>query len=208
MATKKKGLPEITVSAPDHSNIVRKAKEALAFRSQLADLTAKEAESKEAVANLAKIIRIAEEADQNNYIGLIRITDPDMTPCQVQFKMSGGALALEEEDTLNAHFGAGRPLLFEKDMVVTGVINPDALIAEIRARGQNPWDVLEIKVKKNLDQMVATSEHVTKEEAYLPKEGFLATLNEIKHTLGDKAKEYVTRYLIQVLKPTVDLGKK
>jgi len=208
MAAKKKALPEISVGAPEHADLVQLAKDALALRSQIAELTSRETEAKKAIAEKAGLIRTVEETAKGNYVGLIRITDADQTPSQVQFKVTGGALALEEGTALDEMLGSARPMLFEKDVAVTGVTNPDALIAEIRARNMNPWDFLDISVKKNLDRSVADSVHVTKEEAYLPKEGFLATLNEVKHTFDDKAKEYLKAYLAQVLKPAVDLGKK
>jgi hypothetical protein len=205
MAAKKdkKGLPEITVNTPE---IISKAKEALEIRRQLADLTARETAVKKDLADLATVARVTEETNQ--YIGLVRIVDESITPCQVQFKITGGALALEEGPVLDQHFGAGRPMLFERDVVITGAVNPDALIAEIRARNQNPWDYLELKVKKGLDRALADSPNVTKEEAFLPKEGFLATLNEIKHTFSQEAKSYISQFLAVVLKPAVDLGKK
>jgi hypothetical protein len=207
MAPKKKGLPETTVTKEINPGIIGLAKRALRLRSVISNLTAEMDQKKEALVNECATVRKAEEA-KGEYIGLIRITDPDITPCQIQYKMTGGALALEEGETLDRLFGAGRPMLFEKDVVVTGCIDPDALIAEMRAQGKNPWDFLEIHVKKDMDKIVATSAHVTKEEAYLPKKDFLATLNDIKHTLVAEAKEYINKYLAQVLKPTVDLGKK
>jgi hypothetical protein len=204
MATKKKALPEMSVSSGE---IVQMAKELLSARAQLSELTTKETELKKQIADLASIIRANEEASKGNYIGLIRITDADQTPSQVQFKMCGGTLAPSDLPSLDGHFGSARPMLWEKDVTV-GVINPDSLITEIRDRNQNPWDFLDIKVKKGLDRSLADSPNVTKEEVYAPKEGFLATCNEVKHTFTPEAKEYLRVYLETVLRPAVDVGKK
>lgn len=204
----KKALPEISVDKVRSPALVLNAKEALQFRAEIASLEDQLAAVKKNMADLAEGIRHKEAADNGQYIGLVRIVDPDQSPVQVQFKVQGGALELSEGESLDHYFKASRPMLFEKDLVVTGITDPDALIKEFRDRGANPWDILELKVKKDLDRAVGSSPHVIKEEAYLPKEGFLATCNEVMHTWADGAKAYMAKYLAQVLNPVVDLGKK
>jgi hypothetical protein len=204
----KKALPEISVDKVRSSALVLNAKESLRLRAEIASLEDQLAAAKKNMADLAEVIRHKEETEKDKYIGLVRIIDPDQSPVQVQFKIQGGALALSDGDTLDHYFKSSRPMLFEKDLVVNGITDPDALIKEFRDRGANPWDVLELKVKKDLDRAVASSPHVVKEEAYLPKEGFLATCNEVMHTWEEGAKAYMAKYLVQVLNPVVDLGKK
>jgi hypothetical protein len=210
MATKKKPLPEISVGAPQHADLVNLAKEALTLRSQLAALTTRETEVKKQIAEKASAIRVHEERVKGNFVGLVRVTDAGQTPCQIQFKMCGGALAIEDEATLDTLFGSARTSLWERDVAAQDIINPDGAIAECVNRGQNPWDYLDIKVKKDLDRNFIGSPNVTMVEAFLPKEGFLATCNETKHTFPNKEKaaEYLAAYTEQVLKPAVDLGKK
>jgi hypothetical protein len=208
MAAAKKKLPEVCVNGQSHPELVAVTKEAMDLRSQIADLTTKETVAKKKIAEQAEVIRVHEERTKGNYVGLVKITDEGMGPAQVQLKMCNAALALTEDEALNHFFGSARPMLWAKDMAVTGIQSPDALLQEIRARNQNPWDFLELRVKSGVDRALADSPNVVKEEAFLPVEGFLATLNEIKHTLSPEAKEYLSKYLVQVLKSTVSLGHK
>ena len=206
MATKsKKALPEYTTSQPE---LVAMAKQILAYRAEIADLEKKEGDLKKSLIEHAEQIRLRQQGEKNQYIGLVKVVDADMSPVQVQFKICGGALALEQGPVLDRLFCAARPMLFEKDVAITGITDPDALITEIRDRGQNPYDYLDITVKKNLDRALADSPNVTKLEGYLPKEGFLATLNEIAHAMGDDAKAYINKYIGEVLKPSVSAGHK
>jgi len=207
MATKKKGLPEFTVNKDSHPEIVAAAKEALDLRSQIADLETKEKAARARVAELGKQIRLAEQG-KGNYIGIVKITDTDMTPVQVQHKMSDAALDLEEGPTIDHHFGAARPMLWDKDIAITGVSNPDALLQECRDKNLNPWDLVTLTVKPGVDRTFTESPNVVKKEAYLPIEGFLATINEVKNSLGPEAKIYLHKYLEAVLKATVSAGHK
>jgi hypothetical protein len=209
MAKSKKALPEITVTKVTNAGLVAKAAEALALRTRIAELTAQETELKKALADAAVIVRRTEEG-KGNYIGLVKITDAEQSTVQVQFKIQNGALRVEPESeaTLLAHYGSARPLFFEKDVVITSIPDPDALIADLKAKGQNPWDLLELKVKPGVDRALASSPHIIKDEAFLPVEGFLATSNEMKHTFSKEAKAFHTEYLERVLKPAVSLGNK
>lgn len=208
MAKSKKSLPEVVVSKQSHPELVEITRKALSLRSQIAALETDEKAAKVRIAELAEGVRRKEEREKSNYVGLVKITDEGMAPAQVQHKMTSAALAITEGETLDHHFNSARPMLWEKDMVVTGVSDPDALLTELRAKGQNPWDLLELKVKSGVDRALESSSNVIKEEAFLPMEGFLATLNEIKHTFTPEAKEYLSKYLETVLKATVSLGHK
>ena len=208
MAAKKKALPEIKVSAPEYQPLVDQVKKALDLRAQIAALSTEETEAKKGIADQAKAIREAEEA-KGNYIGLVRVTDEDQSPGQIQFKIAGQcAVAVEDLPALDTFFGSARVMLFEKDVAIESILDPLALIKEIQDRGQDPLDFLDIKVKKGLDRALADSPNVVKVEAYLPKEGFLATINEIANTFTDSAKEWVKNYLAKVLSTAVNLGCK
>lgn len=207
MAKKKKGLPEIEVTKATHGDLVDQAREVLDIRSRIANLEIEEADLKKDIAETSVSIRESEQS-KGNYIGIVKIVDEGMTPVQVQHKMTQPGLHVDEGESLEHHFGSSRPMLWQKEKVVVGITDPDALIAELRAKDQNPWDVLQVTVKKGMDAALLFSENVMKEEAYLPLEGFLNILNEIQHTLSAEAKEYLSKYLAKVLKPTVSLGHK
>jgi hypothetical protein len=207
MAAKKKGLPELICTKETHPALVEFAREALNIRAKVAELQAQEDALKTQISDWAKTARVSEET-KANYIGLIKIVAEEQQASQVQFKISNGGLAESEGPVLDGHFGAARTLLFEKDVAVNAIVNPDALIAEMKSKGQNPWDFLDIKVKKDLDRAFESSPNVTMDKAFLPMEGFLATLNEIKHTLSSDAKAYIAKYLEAALKPSVSLGHK
>lgn len=208
MAKSKKGLPEITVTKDTNPTLVTLAKEALALRAQIAELQTKEDDLKTRIAEQAGVVRVGEESIKANYVGLVKVVDEDQPASQVQFKICNGGLAETEGPTLDGHFGSARTMLFEKDYAVQNILDPDALIADMKAKGQNPWDYVELSVKKNLDRAFKDSPHVTVDQAFLPVEGFLATLNEIKHTLTPEAKAYIAKYLATCLKPSVSLGHK
>jgi len=208
MAAKKKGLPEITCTKDTHPGLVQYAKEALALRAQIAELQVKEDALKTKISEAAAVIRVTEETNKTNYIGLVKVVNEDQAASQVQFKICNGGLAETEGTVLDGHFGSARTTLFEKDYAVQNILDPDGLIADMRSKGQNPWDFVELHVKKNLDRSFKDSPHVTMDKAFLPVEGFLATLNEIKHTLTAEAKTYIGKYLGACLKPSVSLGHK
>ena len=203
----KKSLPEFLVNNKNNPALVTVTKEALDLRSQIADLETQEKVAKTKMSEQATTIRAAEEA-KGNYIGVVKVTDEGMNPSQIQFKMTNAAIDIEQGPTLDAHFNAARPMLWSRDMVVTAITNPTALIEEMTARGQNPWDYLEVRVKPGLDANFRSSPNVVKGEAYLPVEGFLTTVNEFKHTFSAEAKEFLKEYLKEVLKTSVSLGHK
>lgn len=205
---KKKGLPEITVTKDTNPTIVEWAKKALALRAQISELQVQEDDLRGKIATQAGEVRVLEESTKSNYVGLVKIVDEEQSASQVQFKICSGGLAETEGPTLDGHFGSVRTSLFEKDYAVQNILNPDALIADMKARGQNPWDYLDLNVKKNMDRTFKDSPHVTVDQAFLPVEGFLATLNEIKHTLTTEGKIYIAKYLLACLKPSVSLGHK
>ena len=122
--------------------------------------------------------------------------------------MENGALAVDEGKNLDMLYGTARPLLFQKERVVNEIVDPMALIKELIDAGKNPFDYIDIAVRKGMDHVLVESKNVTSGEAYLPKEGFLNTLNEIKNTLSDNAKTYTKEYLNNTLKPRVVLGTK
>lgn len=220
-AAKKKALPEVINNNPE---LITLAKTALELRNQIANLEGELALAKKDLADKAKVVRELEETN-GKYVGLIRIVDGEQSPCQVQFKIVNGALAMSDQDKSRGFLGAAFDLLFGKDSAVDKVLRPAALIAWLIAKGLDPWQYIEIKVKKGMDKFIldapsmdANEWHedmtvpegilITKAEALMPREGFLATCNEFAHTFTDSAKSFLKNYLSKVLSIAVDLGKK
>jgi len=199
-----KRLPEISVL---EGPIVQSARAMSDYRAQIASLQEKEDQEEQQIKAEAVSIRLAEQK-RNNFIGLVRVVDSETPPVRAEFRMSkSSALALSEETKLNAMFGAKRPLLFEREKVITQILDPNALIEEIKARGQNPWDYLSISVKSGLDRALADSKSVIVDEAFLPKKGFLETMNDVVDTLKADAVAYVKDYLNRVLSPIVNMPR-
>ena len=204
MATKKEGLPDINV---DKGPIIESARTAVECRAQIAELTTTEKTASSEIAKLAEGLR-QEEVGRDKYIGIVRVTGEELPPVRVEFRMENGALAVDEGKNLDMLYGTARPLLFQKERVVNEIVDPMALIKELIDAGKNPFDYIDIAVRKGMDHVLVESKNVTSGEAYLPKEGFLNTLNEIKNTLSDNAKTYTKEYLNNTLKPRVVLGTK
>ena len=204
MATKKPGLPEININA---GPMVDAAHSACDAHAQVAEYTTLEKQYAEEISKLAVQKRV-EEVGRGNYVGLIRVTGDNLPPVRVEMRMENGALSIDEEANLEAIYGPSRPLLFQKEKVVNEIVNPQALIAELIAAGKNPFDFLDLTVKKGLDAAIVDSNFVTSGEAFLPKEGFLNTVNEIKKTLSADAITYTNNFLQSALKPRVVLGTK
>ena len=203
MATKK----EIIVTKDTNPALVELVRKAGVLQDQISDLQTQEKVLKTQITTQAEAIRTKEEIDKTNYIGLIKVVDEDQPTSQVQFKICNGGLAETEGPVLEGHFGSDRVSLFEKGYAVQNILDPDALITEMKTKSLNPWDYLNLSVKPNLDRTFKDSNFVTIDQAYLPVEGFLVKLNNIKHTLSIGAKAYITKYLAVCLKPSIVLGK-
>ena len=204
MSEKRKSLPEISVS---EGSIVNYAKRMAGLRAQIATLQEQEDQASGNIRTEAEVLRQA-EVKNNNFIGLIRIVDNSLAPVRCEFRITkNGALAIDDEKKLDGLFGASRPLLFGKEKVITEITDPTALIEEIKARGQNPWDYLNVSVKTGLDRALADSKHVVSQEAFLPKQGFLSTMNDIAPTMKPEGLSWVKEYLKTVLAAVVSMTK-
>jgi len=196
MATRKPNLPEVIV---DSGEIVTQSEQAAKYRSQVNELTAKETAAKEALVLAAEKCR-QELEGSGRYVGLVRAAESNV---RTEFRMGNGAIHLSEEARLEKEFGALRPLIFGREKAITAIIDPAGLLKELKDRGYNPWDYVELKVKEGSEMVLAESKHVNLAEAFLPREGFLNTINEVASRLSDKAREYLKTYLKPALKPTV-----
>ena len=204
-------LPEISIGT---GLIVEKAKEALEAHAKVGVLETIIKKAKEIIAEEAEKLRKQEEQSEN-YIGLVRVTGEDLPPVRVEFRTGpNSALDLEQEDTLDELFGPARPLIFAKSRIVTSVLDPMALVQSLKDSGKNPWDYLNVSVKPGMDEIIAdtaaavAADIVSVQEVFLPREGWLAKLNEIVITLSDKAKRFISEYMEKVLKPSVVLGSR
>jgi hypothetical protein len=207
MANNKSGLPEINIG---EGLIVLKAKEACDAHSQVGVLETLIKTCKEVISSEAEGLRKSEE-NSGNYIGLVRITGTDLPPVRVEFRTgSNSALDLDQESTLDELFGPARPLIFARSKVITGVVDPMTLVQQLKDSGKNPWDYLTVSVKPGMDEIVASvsSDAVTVQEVFLPREGWIAKLNELAVVLTNQAKRYISEYMEKVLKPSVVLGSK
>jgi len=198
-------LPGINI---DSGPMITNAKDLVSTRSNIANLQTKEKRIKTDLSDDAETLR-KEQVDQGKFIGLIRLTNTELPPIRVEFRQTNGALDVSEEKILDRLFGASRPLLFEKEKIITQITDPEKVIVDLTNSGKNPWDYLELAVKGGMDRTVADSTNsVVSAEALLPKKGFLATLNDIVGTLGKEAIEYAKEYLEKTLKPSVVAGTK
>lgn len=205
MATKKKPSP--SEHNVDTGEIVEEASKALDARAQVAEFTTVEKHHAGNVGQLAEGLRQA-GYEREHFIGVVRITSKDQSPVRVEFRLENGALNITEEANLNAIYGSSRPLLFGREKIVTEIINPLELLQELVNAGKNPFDYLDLSVKKGMDHALIDSGHVTTAEAILPRDGFLDTLNDIKSTMSTDAKTYTKNYLNGAVKPRVVLGTK
>ena len=150
------------------------------------------------------------EASKDNFVGLLHLKSDELNlPVRVEMRMNGGALDVTEEPVLDKHFGQDRPALFELVEVVDVIISPDDLINALRNDGVNPWDYLQLTVKKDKDAVVIAKSGgigITIAKAFLPRDGFLALLNRMAKRLSVEARTYIKAYLKQTLKPTVVVG--
>ena len=201
-----KKLPEINIS---DGQIVADALQLVQVRAAKAQLETKEKELKVAIENQATTVRDA-KLEAGEVIGLIRITNENLVPVQVQFRVDSkkAALSMSDEGTLNDLFEGARPLLFGKDVMVTEITDPEALIAAMKASGRNPWDFLHVSVREGSDQIVSGYVQAVTNEAFMPKEGFLTTIKDIWHTLSVEAIEYLKTYFKIAIKPMVIVGSK
>jgi len=197
---KKVGLPDITVDTPV---MVTEARACVEARTKVTEYTNVEKKHSSTLSELASSKR-KEEANKDNYIGIVRVNEKDIPLVRIEMRMEGGALDVEEEENLNALYGATRTLLFQREKVVNEILDPMALIEELKNNGLNPFDYLDLKVRVGMDHILTPYQQiVTSSEAFLPKEGFLNTLNEINNTLSEDAKTYTRAYLDGSLKPRV-----
>lgn len=192
----------------DSGTLTDLVKEYDVIRNKIASLQTQEKEIKGKIEQESSLVRVKEE-NKGKYISLLRITSEDVHPYRVEFRQTNGALDISQKNTLNELFGNSRPLLFSKEKAVSAIIDPKKLIEDLESSGKNPWDYLDLKIKSNMDRVIAdNSDAVTVQEAFLPKKGFVGTLNDIVHTLKDGAKRYIKKYMETALRPTVVAGTK
>ena len=200
------GLPELSV---DTGNIVDEAKKATEARAKVTEYTTVEKKASSEISILAEMIRQVQEKNTQNYVGIIRVTGEDQSAVRVEFRMENGSLDINQEDTLNNIFGGLRPLLWRREKVLLNLNDPMAEINRLIAEGKNPLDYLNITPKAESEGAMLDSPNVTTGEALIPVEGFLNTLNDNKNLLQTQGqKEFVSKYLTDVLKPRVVLGTK
>lgn len=205
MATAKiPALPEITISDGPMAAL---ADTMVDFKAQIGELETRLKTAKEELAEQASVHRTT-LAEKDDYIGMIRITGKQ-APVRVEFRTnkSKAALDLDQAPVLDELYGASRMLLWEKDMVITGVTDPAQLIIDLQKAGLNPYEYLNVSVKPGMERIVADkSKTVVVFEAFTPVKGCLNTVRDIIHTWSTAAKDYFRAYTAQALEPYITTG--
>ncbi len=207
MSKKKKILPEHIVK--DESSVLSaQAKNALNEREQVNYHTGEEKEWKEKIAVNAETLR-KELLDKDDVIGKITIAPADQTAVRVEFRINNGSMETDEMDNLDKLFETARSELFEKAEIVESITDPTELIETLTNEGLNPWDYLNISVKKGMDKIIIDKgAGIFTAEAILPRQGFIATVKELWGRFSEEAKMYTKKYMKLALKPAVVLGTK
>jgi hypothetical protein len=177
------------------------------FKAQIGELETRLKTAKEELAEQASVYRTT-LAEKDDYIGMIRITGKQ-APVRVEFRTnkSKAALDLDQAPVLDELYGASRMLLWEKDMVITGVTDPAQLIIDLQKAGLNPYEYLNVSVKPGMERIVADkSKVVVVFEAFTPVKGCLNTVRDIIHTWSTAAKAYFRAYTAQALEPYITTG--
>ena len=199
-------LPEHIIT-DDKETLSIIAKKAVDARKQVNAFSIEEKKQKEEIIELSELLRI-ESADKDDIIGKIVIA-PSNGTCRVEFRLNNGSLDSGELANLDKLFEGARPDLFEPTEIVSEINDPDALIDALKSAGVNPWDYLNIGVKKDQDKIIIEKgEGITTDDAILPKKGFLTKLRPLMDLLSEEAKIYIRKYLKLALNPTVVLGTK
>lgn len=208
MSKKAKTKPEISIDKknPDFAGLVQRALDASNIRAKLATLQTEEKKAKKYIEIDAKAVRES-EIKKGNYIGLIRIVDDILPPVRIEFRNNGKCLDVGQEQELDRLFGASRPILFKRDKVVTEILDPEKVIADLKAAGKNPWDFIKIDIKDDQDSVVAeNTDAVKSDEGFVAHKDMLNTLNNIADTLTQEGRDFIMEYLEHTLDTKVVLG--
>ena len=200
MSKAKTGLPEISVDTIEAKAVAQKASVAHD------NVAVYEKEEKQLKADIATLCEASRETETNtgNFIGLVRIVPDEGSPVRCEFRMNADTSPLSDSTDLEGLFGASHSLLFERVKIVTAILDPKKVLADM---GPDAWDYLELRIKEGRDgDVIAKTTAVAYDEALLPKKDFLISLKGIVHTFSDNAKEFLKTYLKQALKPIVTVG--
>lgn len=201
-----KGLPEVNVTG---GVLVDESVRYVKTRAEKAALESQEKAIKAKLESESEALR-AEKLKAKEVVGLIRITNEQgQAPVRVEFRTTDkAALDLSEEDQLNQIFQAVKPVLFQREKVVTAINNYEDLIADLKAKSIDPNTVLDFKVKTGMHGVLSGCKGVDTAEAITPRDEFLANLKENAHLISDDGWKYLTEYLAVALKPTAVAGTK
>lgn len=207
MPKKKTTLPEHIISR-ESEVLAKQAKNALNEREQVNYHTGEEKEWKEKIAVNSRALREI-LIDGDEIIGKITIAPPNQTAVRVEFRINNGSMDMDELENLDKLFEAARPELFEKAEIVESIADPSALIEALRNEGLDPWDYLNLTVKKNMDKIIIDKgAGINTADAVLPRQGFMAKLPDLWKRFSEEAKIYTKKYLTLALEPVVVLGTK
>lgn len=209
----KKKAPEVSVT---EGAIIEHAIAWQKCRALKAKIDAREKVAQEGIITEASTLRDS-KLENREIIGIVRAVPEEQTPVITNFqcKSKESGITLEDAEAVRPLFNGAFDELFQEDTVVTGVDKPEQLIDAMREDGRQPFDFLELVPKKGMDHIVAEyGEYVSADTAYVPVEGFLATLNDFIRSIPDEAleavlnkdgdtKENLFQYIQRVFRPVV-----
>lgn len=211
MPRKVEPLPEKSLNSGQAAEVAAKLAE---VHGKLAEFQTEEKNLKEQLAALIDTDRRA-ELNRNNYVGLYRITPEGVAPTRVEFRLESRgkvdkrAIAVDQEQLLTNMFGANKAVLFEKCCAISEVTDPVKVIQDLVAKGLSPNSVLEITIKEGHEKTVSeATDAVVAHQAFLPRRGFLSTLNDIKAQIIDQTRNWINQYLNATLSKKVCPGTK
>lgn len=176
------------------------AKMAMDVRKQIVDLESQETNAKDLIKSEVMAMAEAERVN-GNYVSIIRIVPEDSAPVRAELRVTNGALNITDKPKLETLFGGATDDLFEQDTQIGTIVDPQAIIDALKAKGIDPWSILGVIVKNGNIAIQAGAPYT---QVLVPKKGFMDTLCE----LGNRLSDHISAYLNHTLRPTVVLGTK
>ena len=130
--------------------------------------------------------------DTHGSIALTRKGDPEIT------------ITKESKAQMKALFGNLRALLFPMRTRAT-VLDVDALVEEIRARGNDVQDYLDIEPRKGVEGAFHGMKSVDVTEVFETADDWFERLNDSSNRLGVQAKEFVRNFIADNFKTVLTI---
>ena len=208
-------MSEIVINTGD---IVNEAAELVQVKAEKAKLEAREEELRNLIADKAIALR-DEKMNAGEFVHMIRIIN-ERLPVSVSFRVDNkeakGTSIIPE--TFEHKLGDTVNILFGKSVVTDGCVPPaegaavgsveESLLADMRTDNRNPWDFLELFVKKGMHEIMAGYPQINSDALYMPREEFLAKCQAYWNSLKPEGQDLLKEYVKTVVKPTVGASAK